>query len=78
MVVVFPVILDLALLNAQTILKYNSSQHKNQPRQEFIRNFSFQLFLPHIKKHKQISSPQKNAKDALDSALNYMEVDQKD
>lgn len=74
MVVVFTFILDLALLNAQTILKYNSSQ----PRQEFIRNFCFQLFLPHIKKHKQISSQQKNAKDALDSALNYMEVDQKD
>lgn len=77
-VIVFKFILYLAASNSQTILKYNSAQHKNQPRHEFIRNLCFQLYFPHIKKRRQISLLQKNAKDLIDSVFNYIEVDRED
>ena len=77
-VVVFNFILYLVAANVQTILKYNSAQHKNQPRYEFIRNLCFQLYLPHIKKRKQISSLQKKAKDSINSVFNYIEVERED
>ena len=75
---VFNFILYLVAANVQTILKYNSAQHKNQPRYEFIRNLCFQLYLPHIKKRKQISSLQKKAKDSINSVFNYIEVERED
>lgn len=60
--VTFTFTLGLAVDNAKTIMKYISSQNKNQSRHKFLKNLSFQLCLPHIKKSKEISSLQKTQK----------------
>ena len=46
-VAVFMFIINLAVVNAQTVLKYSASQHKNQPRHEFVRNLFSTAFATH-------------------------------
>ena len=64
-VVVFTFILDLAAVNARTILKYNKENYIDS-RQDFLKNLAAYLTVPYINNRAKVT----NMKSVTISAIN--------
>ena len=65
-------ILDLPVINFQTVQKDNSEPHKDMSRRQLIENLGYQLRMPHIKKHQQSQSIQKHVLDVINFVISYL------
>ena len=76
--VVFTFVIDLAAINARTILGYNVPSAKKQRRVEFLKDLAIQLCEPHIRCRRKVPSLQQNVLNAIDSVLNSIEHPRQD